>query len=368
MLYVLDDVLKFGTSFMMRSLSTSTWLLMLLTLSTSAQVDLSKHRIGLHQNFIQFDLGSKAQLNGFGSSAQMIRISHSYNLGKAWVVHSGLMSGRVDQVEVNDQLVTDHRMLGADANLWLKMNNGGLFPFESRLTPYLSLGYRYNVVLGLQNDNWLSFSTYGGGFDLAVTHHTSLQYQWSVHQQLNGSFKVNAEHRIGVVQRIRPRNTTDNELVEALEALERMAENHQLQDSLNNERMIVVQELADKQERLNAQFKSHFMRRDSIQKAIIDSLTHEVAMLKDSNNLLVKEDVSSEPTLYYVITISATFEEGAKVWLDGMKRYFPDAEIIPQTDGLYRVGVRAGNDLGQASSVLRKAIKSGYESAWIYTR
>jgi len=70
---------------------------------------------------------------------------------------------------------------------------------------------------------------------------------------------------------------------------------------------------------------------------------------------------------YYIITISSPNRSTAESWLRKMQVDFPDARILPQPNGYFRVGVYGAKDRAYSLRMLSKVKAKGYNPAWLST-
>lgn len=80
--------------------------------------------------------------------------------------------------------------------------------------------------------------------------------------------------------------------------------------------------------------------------------------------------IDVEPTIsadknYYVITISSPNLSTATSWLAKMKETYPDAVILPQSNGYFRVGVYVGKDRLKGLEIREQVAKDGFTNAWL---
>ncbi len=68
---------------------------------------------------------------------------------------------------------------------------------------------------------------------------------------------------------------------------------------------------------------------------------------------------------YYVITISSPNLSTATTWLAKMKKSYPDAVILPQPNGYYRVGIYVGKDKPKGLQTMEQVRKEGFVDAWL---
>ena len=98
---------------------------------------------------------------------------------------------------------------------------------------------------------------------------------------------------------------------------------------------------------------------------------NEVLDAEVENPLSKKKEVETpnseipENKNYYVITISSPNLSTATSWLAKMKKSYPDAVILPQPNGYYRVGVYVGKDKPKGLQTMEQVRKEGYASVWL---
>jgi hypothetical protein len=86
----------------------------------------------------------------------------------------------------------------------------------------------------------------------------------------------------------------------------------------------------------------------------------EIQDSMDAINNPIPEDKN-----YYVITISSPNRSTAEKWLKKMLLDFPDARILPQPNGYFRVGVYVGKNKRKGLETMERVKLVGYNPAWL---
>ena len=68
---------------------------------------------------------------------------------------------------------------------------------------------------------------------------------------------------------------------------------------------------------------------------------------------------------YYVITMSSPNIATSRNWLIDMKKIYPDAILLPQPNGYFRVGVFVGKDKAKGLELMEQVKKAGYKQVWL---
>ena len=127
---------------------------------------------------------------------------------------------------------------------------------------------------------------------------------------------------------------------------------------------------AEKQSRLdNERIAQENKRKQEVKDAERDVVIVDEAKIYETDpvDFIPREVDPNVPTNknYYVITISSLSKATAESWLAKMLRDFPDARILPQPNGYYRVGVFAAKDRALAFRILEETKRLGHVPAWL---
>jgi hypothetical protein len=128
--------------------------------------------------------------------------------------------------------------------------------------------------------------------------------------------------------------------------------------------------LRKEKDALEAQLVAEQKRSKEHRIARLEKLKLERASKDTSDKVLANKIVTPVPTIpadqnYYVITISSPNISTAEAWLKKMKKDFANAQILPQPNGYYRVGVYAAKDKELGLKILGKVKELGYVPAWL---
>ena len=128
--------------------------------------------------------------------------------------------------------------------------------------------------------------------------------------------------------------------------------------------------LRKEKEALEAQLAAEQKRSEEQEIARLEKLKLEMESKDTSDNVLAGKIVTPVLTIpldknYYIITISSPNISTAVAWLKKMRKDFADAQILPQPNGYYRVGIYAANDRKLGLEILDKVKEQGYVPAWL---
>ncbi|MEY2923760.1 MAG: hypothetical protein RLZZ337_300 [Bacteroidota bacterium] len=409
-----------------------TLFLVSLFFNSFSQDPLRKNSIGLYQSFTDYNvvlLDNK--FFAFDSSlSQSTRIAYQRKLSRSWMLNAGLSNGFILNQNIREEFVDRAYVLGVDAALFFKLNNGRIIKENPRIAPYLTFGYRMDYIpkLADYNENELLFlNQYGFGLNIKLSERTHIQLQTVLDQKLSSDFNTHMQYRFGLTQSLgafdeqKPKNTesedTDKDgIVNVLDkcpnlfGLQEFDGCPSLADLPNNiesdslQKIVVEQRAELEKLQLDLEALRNAGENTTISKNREQELLLRIYQLqksKDEEILALKKQlaagsdkeqepekevenpeppkykevpVNKEPNIdpeipedknYYVITWSSNNIESTRNWLNKMKKDYPDAMILLQPNGYFRVGVYAGKDKAKGLQIMEQVRKEGYASAWL---
>ncbi len=164
-----------------------------------------KHSIGVSQVLTDYNvilLEDKAF--SFDSAlSTATRFAYQRRLSPTWMLNTGISNGFIQNQRIQESFIKKAFVIGADATLIFKINNGRILNENPRIAPFLSFGYWTDYVATLKslNENpWLFHNQYGPGFNVKLTNRTHLQFQTALDQKLKGDFNTHMQYRFGLTQ------------------------------------------------------------------------------------------------------------------------------------------------------------------------
>ncbi len=399
--------------------------LLLAQLTLFAQDSERKHSIGLYQNFTDYNV---QLLDGnwttFDSSfSHSTRIAYQRLISPTWMFNIGVSNGFILGQSIDDEYVEKAFATGVDGQIILRLNNGRIIKQEALVGPFLSFGYQadyINKYKEMGNSPWSTHSMYGLGVNIPLSNRTHIQLQSSINQKLGDDFNTSLQYRMGITQSLGrledkpalsdPNLDSDGDGIADKDDMcpgrfgvaekngcpiknNPIRVNPHREDSLihlNNLKkskiLSLEQELDDLQKKYAAitsdtKASDTVYVQDTLKDLEIESLKSQLDSLLTVNKRLKSltpteipkaktpaDRTLSEDQNFYVVTISAVSKAGAEEWLVEMRKEFSSSIIIPQADGLYRVGVFAGKDIKHANNLLKRAKEVGFETAWLYIK
>lgn len=410
-------------------------------LYTYAQDPTRKHSIGLYQSLTDYNVVLlDNQVFSFDSSlSQSTRIAYQRRLSRTWMINAGISNGIVQNQNLRESFLTRAYVMGMDAALFFKINNGRILKENPRIAPYLTFGYRMDYVLQLAkfNENPILFlNQYGVGFNVKLSERTHIQLQSVLDQKLTSDFNTHMQYRLGITQSLgrledklpKKQNVEDSDndgivnaldkcpnvfgseafggcppdsnlafLVNAdsleqvvidqraeleklqleLEELRNAGENTNLAKSREQELLLRIYRLQKSKDDEILALKKQLMAGGGAKTPNEPEPEKKVEEPKKEEPKpkaevpAKKEEKPKEATEipadknYYVITMSSPNIATSKNWLINMKKKYPDAIILPQPNGYFRVGVYVGKDKEKGLQLMEQVRKDGYEQVWL---
>lgn len=364
-------------------------------LSVHAQDQNRKHSIGLYQVFTDYNVslldGSVLALDS--SLSLSTRIGYQNRLSKSWYFTLGYANGFVNNVTLRSIPITKSWVSSLDASIQLALNNGYFLPQSSLIGPYLSFGYRVDRIRELNSQGlnpYLGHNQYGLGVNISLSDRTHIQLQASVDQKLADDFNTHMRYRFGVTQSIgrldnkykalfdsdRDGTLDEDDLCPALFGLPELqgcpdTTCELLVDSLIDQTVLLQDSIAA----IKQSVLTWKLQRDSLERikdsllAYSDSLSNSVEQVVDTSD----EEPSEELIIpqyqgYYIIIVSVRDLGVATRYEREALKHYKDVEIMKLDNGFYRVGIRAGNSLSSAKTLLDDVKSKGFDPVWITRR
>lgn len=170
-----------------------------------AQYPDRKHSIGVYQVLTDHNVRLlDDKVFSFDSAlSTSTRFAYQRKLSRTVMLNTGISNGFIQNQSIQESFVNKAYVIGADASLLFKFNNGRLLKENPRIAPFLSFGYRTDYVSLLTSKNespWLFHNQYGAGFNVKLTNRTHLQLQMALDQKLKGDFNTHIQYRFGLTQ------------------------------------------------------------------------------------------------------------------------------------------------------------------------
>jgi hypothetical protein len=338
---------------------------------SETQAQDNKHSVALYQNLTDpnVDLLNN-ELFAFDSALyQSFRVAYVRRLSRTWMLNTGVNNGFVLNQNLKETFIPKAYALGVDIGVQFKLNNGWLMKENPFIAPFLSFGYRMDYIHKLKEYDkspWFFNNQYGAGFNLRMSKKTHIQTQVAMGPKLLGANATTIEYRVGLIhslgkanQELVPNNpdidSDQDGLVDSKDdcpGLFGSAGNNGCPDTLPYYAKKVycdsVEELALSQ-----------------QKRISDLELQNAKLRSGGDTGVITAPSIPADRNYYVITMSSPNISTAEAWLKKMKDNFPDALILPQPNGYYRVGIYAAKNKELGLEILEKVKKIGYVPAWL---
>ncbi|MDC0105920.1 hypothetical protein OAJ52_08125 [Bacteroidia bacterium] len=338
---------------------------------SETQAQDNKHSVALYQNLTDpnVDLLNN-ELFAFDSALyQSFRVAYVRRLSRTWMLNTGVNNGFVLNQDLKETFIPKAYALGVDIGVQFKLNNGWLMKENPFIAPFLSFGYRMDYIHKLKEYDkspWFFNNQYGAGFNLRMSKKTHIQTQVAMGPKLLGASATTIEYRVGLIhslgkanQELVPNNpdidSDQDGLVDSKDdcpGLFGSARNNGCPDTLSYFAKKVycdsVEELALSQ-----------------QKRISDLELQNAKLRSGGDTGVITAPSVPTDRNYYVITMSSPNISTAEAWLKKMKDNFPDALILPQPNGYYRVGIYAAKNKELGLEILEKVKKIGYVPAWL---
>ena len=338
---------------------------------SETQAQDNKHSVALYQNLTDpnVDLLNN-ELFAFDSALyQSFRVAYVRRLSRTWMLNTGVNNGFVLNQNLKETFIPKAYALGVDIGVQFKLNNGWLMKENPFIAPFLSFGYRMDYIHKLKEYDkspWFFNNQYGAGFNLRMSKKTHIQTQVAMGPKLLGASATTIEYRVGLIhslgkanQELVPNNpnidSDQDGLVDSKDdcpGLFGSASNKGCPDTLSYFAKKVycdsVEELALSQ-----------------QKRISDLELQNAKLRSGGDTGVITAPSVPADRNYYVITMSSPNISTAEAWLKKMKDNFPDALILPQPSGYYRVGIYAAKNKELGLEILEKVKKIGYVPVWL---
>lgn len=371
-------------------------LFFLLVCGALAQNRTGKSSFGLYQNITDYNvelLNNKPVV--FDSALSFsTRVAYQRVLSPSWVLNTGITHGFIQNQTLNSSFVDKALSLGADVNVWFKLNNGRLFKEDALFGPYIVFGIRGDYVPVLNQEGfspWLVHNQYGLGASIRLSERNQLQLQAVVDQKIMDDINTHIQYRIGIVQHVgrnglrkhtivveHVSDADQDGLVDSVDHcpdLYGALANDGCPDSIVTGRKLeldkITRQLRTKsetivnlQDQLDSLRKSIVLTKDSLNKDSV--VTVEIPDEKGNviDSLGVEADLPAGKN-YFIITWSDRNYSKTVQWHAKMKDLYKDAYILPQSTGLYRVGIFAGKNKAKALSQLKEIKEECCEDAWL---
>lgn len=165
-----------------------------------------KHSIGIYQNLTDYNVSLlNDKVFAFDSAlSQSVRVAYQRRLSHNWMLNTGITNGFILNQNLKESFVNKAYVVGVDASVLLKMNNGKILKEDARVAPFLSFGYRTDYVSFLKKEYgvspWLAHNQYGAGFNIKLAERSHIQLQAMLDQKLQDDFNTHMLYRLGLTQ------------------------------------------------------------------------------------------------------------------------------------------------------------------------
>tara|TARA_B110000902_G_scaffold58466_2_gene68541 strand:- start:1735 stop:2724 length:990 start_codon:yes stop_codon:yes gene_type:complete len=323
-------------------------------LQSNAQDPTRRSSIGISQVLMDNNVVlPEAKLFPFDSSlSHFIRFAYQHRLSRSWMLNTGVTNGFIQNSVIQEKFVTEAFVLGIDASLMLKLNNGKLMKENPLVAPFLSFGYRADYIPLLEEQEvspWVAQNQYGAGFNIRLTPRRHLQIQVAIDQELKGDFNTALQYRFGLTQSLGGSNNSEFE-------------------------EILVNRITELEEELDSVSRIVRQPRTSVDTVFI-------VKSEDSTDVIsIVEPIDKEyfyTENYYVVVESLRNFSKAKDQLIVVQEKFEDycvrdvdcitnqVRVLPQSSGTSRIAIYAGKNRGDAENLRERVKELGYQTAWI---
>ncbi len=375
----------------------------------SAQNQQDRLSLHLSQNLRDYNISLLSnKLTSFDSAlSQTYRAGIQYYLSRQWALTAGLNNGFLLNQYQENQLVKKTFLTGVDIDVHFKFNNGKRLKEDAFIAPFVSFGYDMSYMYQnrkLQLSPWRVSNSYGFGVNLNLSKANSIVIQTQLNQQLGGDFITNMNYRLGYAytfgakkfEEDKPKQKApdrDNDGVADLDdkcpdimgfakyagcnPSEYADTNLKIAyDSLKNEVYIIRNELDSMRGALVdirtmlAQYVESEKKRGTIKTEVPPKEVKNVeeVPVKPKNELPKTEEVENKKvdgSAFYVIAISTMQLSLAKDMAKTLSQDYPIVDILPQSNGFYRVGIYATRTRSEALKILDYAKTHGITMAWL---
>lgn len=376
-----------------------------------------ENRLSLHlsQNLRDYNIAilSKKYASFDSALSQTYRAGIQYYLSRQWALAAGLNNGFLLNQYQDNHLVKKTFLTGVDIDIQYKFNNGKKIKEDALIAPFFSFGYDVSYMHQYRQFNlspWRVSNSYGVGANINFSKANAIVIQTQLNQQLGGDFITNMNYRLGYSYTFGTRKTEgvppklkapdrDSDGVADLEdkcpdvmGFAKYAGCNPNEyadtslklayDSLKNEVYLIKNELdsmrfalTDIKEML-AQYVESEKKKGTIQeipkiqeskpkepKSVDIPKKEEPATSAPKKEVVFNKQVDGNA--YYVVAISTLQLSLAKDMAKTLSIDYPIVEILPQSNGFYRVGIYATRTRSEALKILDYAKTHGITMAWL---
>ena len=384
--------------------------LLLSSIQLLAQDPYRKHSLGLYQVVTDYNVELlNNKIFAFDSAlSQSTRLGYQRRMSASWMLNTGLSNGFINNQNLNDRFVTKAFVVGLDAAIQFKLNNGRLLSETAPIGPYISFGYRIDYVNALKQYDispLLMHNQYAFGLNIRLNDRTHIQVQAALDQKLADDFNTHMRYRFGITQSLGPltNNIKSNKNLDsdndgiidrlddcpALFGLEELngcpdtiqyAHSSTKVDSLYrsiNEMTASIDSLLAENERINLVLDRQLVRIAQIEDSLrncgsIRDVASSTTTASDPSTGIdeTEENIDTsglgplKGSNYYVILVSVKDLEVANSYIARAKADFGNAYLLEEND-FYRVGVYAGKNYETAKKMLETVRSKGYRPIWL---
>jgi hypothetical protein len=388
-----------------------------LFITTSVLGQNQDNRLSLHlsQNLRDYNISilSKKYASFDSSLSQTYRAGIQYYLSRQWALAAGLNNGFLLNQYQENQLVKKSFLTGVDIDIQYKLNNGKRIKEDALIAPFFSFGYDVSYMHQYRQfklSPWRVANSYGVGANINLSKANAIVIQTQLNQQLGGDFVTNMNYRLGYAYTFGTRKT--EELPPKLKAPDRDNDGvadaddqcpdemgfakyagcnpsvyadtnlRIAYDSLKNEVYLIKTELDSMRfalvdikvilEEYVASEKKSGTIQETPQKEEPKPAVPAVVVAPKKETPVApapkKEVVTNKQVdgnAYYVVAISTLQLSLAKEMAKTLAQDYPIVEILPQSNGFYRVGIYATRTRSEALKILDYAKTHGISMAWL---